>query len=296
MKIPIAMYCGLLLSIVAAAKIDYNGHVVIRAFPTTTEQLDVLKDWSTQSISFVDFWFLPTKIGKFVDIHVSPEWYSSVVQTLKDMNIFHKIQIADLGEMERQEQQNIALRRALYNGNKAIDLENYQTYEEVMVYLADLANTNALVSTKIGGSSQEGRDIVQTIISSDLSANKPVLFFECNMHAREWITAATCIWIIDQITSGYGSDSEITALVDQYDWKFVPIANPDGYAYTWSNVSVAIILLTLNNDRLWRKNRVFNGGWQLKIWVYEDSESQRFREILEILRDSERFYEISARF
>ncbi|XP_046651367.1 carboxypeptidase B-like [Daphnia pulicaria] len=248
MKIPIAMYCGLLLSIAAAAKIDYNGHVVIRAFPKTTEQLDVLKDWSTQSISFVDFWFLPTKIGKFVDIHVSPEWYSSVVQTLKDMNIFHKIQIADLGEMERQEQQNIALRRALYNGNKAIDLENYHTYEEVMAYLADLANTNALVSTKIGGSSQEGRDIVQTIISSDLSANKPVLFFECNMHAREWITAATCIWIIDQITSGYGSDSEITALVDQYDWKFVPIANPDGYAYTWSN------------DRLWRKNRVFING------------------------------------
>lgn len=52
-------------------------HVVIRAFPTTTEQLDVLKDWSAQSISFVDFWFLPTKIGKFVDIHVSPEWYNA---------------------------------------------------------------------------------------------------------------------------------------------------------------------------------------------------------------------------
>ena len=40
-----------------------------------------------------------------------------------------------------------------------------------------------------------------------------------------------------QITSGYGSDAEITALVDQYDWKFIPIANPDGYAYTWSNVN-----------------------------------------------------------
>jgi hypothetical protein len=50
------------------------------------------------------------------------------------MNIFHKIQIADLGEMERQEQQNIALRRALYNGNKAIDLENYHTYEEVKIH------------------------------------------------------------------------------------------------------------------------------------------------------------------
>ncbi len=42
-----------------------------------------------------------------------------------------------------------------------------------------------------------------------------------------------------------------------------------------------------------------DGGWQLKIWVYEDSESQGFRKILEILRDSARFCEIlrdSARF
>nr|CAH0103526.1 unnamed protein product [Daphnia galeata] len=214
------------------------GHVLIRAFPETKEQLNVLQDWSSQSVDFVDFWYLPTKIGK----------YSTAVQTLINMNINHKIQIADLGELERQEKQSIALRRALFNNDKAVDFENYHTYEEVMAYLSDLASTNPLVSTKVGGTSEEGRDIVQAIISSDLNANKPVLFFECNMHAREWITAATCIWIIDQITSGYGSDAEITALVDQYDWKFIPIANPDGYAYTWSN------------DRLWRKNRVFNNG------------------------------------
>jgi hypothetical protein len=40
--------------------------------------------------------------------------------------------ISNLGELERQEQQEIALRRALYNGDKAIDVENYHTYEEVI--------------------------------------------------------------------------------------------------------------------------------------------------------------------
>ncbi len=68
-----------------------------------------------------------------------------------------------------------------------------------MAYLTDLANTNPIVSLKTGGTSEEGRDIVQAIISSDLSANKPVHFFDCNIHAREWITGATCIWIIDQV-------------------------------------------------------------------------------------------------
>jgi hypothetical protein len=47
------------------------------------------------------------------------------------MNINHKIQIADLGELERQEKQSIALRRALFNNDKAVDFETYHTYEEV---------------------------------------------------------------------------------------------------------------------------------------------------------------------
>lgn len=38
------------------------------------------------------------------------------------------------------------------------------------------------------------------------------------------------------MTTNYGTDAEITALVDKYDWKFVPISNPDGYDYTWTTV------------------------------------------------------------
>jgi hypothetical protein len=68
-----------------------------------------------------------------------------------------------------------------------------------MAYLADLANTNPLVTTMVAGASVEGRDIVQATISSDLAANKPIAWFDCNIHAREWITAATCIWIIDTV-------------------------------------------------------------------------------------------------
>ena len=47
------------------------------------------------------------------------------------MSINYKTYIDNVGNLERQEQQAIALRRALYAGGKAIDLENYHTYEEV---------------------------------------------------------------------------------------------------------------------------------------------------------------------
>lgn len=40
-----------------------------------------------------------------------------------------------------------------------------------------------------------------------------------------------------QILSGYGTDPEVTALLDAFDWVIIPSINPDGYAYTWSTVS-----------------------------------------------------------
>ena len=107
-----------------------------------------------------------------------------------------------------------------------------------MKYLDDLvADYPAFVSKKVANTkTDEGRDVVQLAISSDVGTNKKVIFFECDIHAREWISPATCIWIIDKLVTSYRTDAEITALIDKYDWKFIVITNPDGYDYTWSTV------------------------------------------------------------
>jgi carboxypeptidase A2 len=34
------------------------------------------------------------------------------------------------------------------------------------------------------------------------------------------------------LITGYGSDDVVTYLLDTYDWHFVIVVNPDGYAYT----------------------------------------------------------------
>lgn len=47
------------------------------------------------------------------------------------MKMSHVIHIADIGELERQEQQNMIERIAIFTSDKAIDVANYHTYEEV---------------------------------------------------------------------------------------------------------------------------------------------------------------------
>ena len=36
----------------------------------------------------------------------------------------------------------------------------------------------------------------------------------------------------------YGNDSDVTYLVDTYDFHFLPIVNPDGYVYTFTDVRI----------------------------------------------------------
>lgn len=45
------------------------------------------------------------------------------------------------------------------------------------------------------------------------------------------------MYFLDQLTSKYGVDDDITQLVDKYDFHILPVTNPDGYAFTWDDVS-----------------------------------------------------------
>ncbi|MGH3735300.1 MAG: M14 family zinc carboxypeptidase [Micromonosporaceae bacterium] len=60
------------------------------------------------------------------------------------------------------------------------------------------------------------------------SAAKPRFFLMSQVHARE-ITTGDVSWrLIDLLMTGYGSDSQITSLLDTTEVWVVPIANPDG--------------------------------------------------------------------
>jgi len=88
------------------------------------------------------------------------------------------------------------------------------------------------------GTSSEGREIGLVKISSG-GTNKPAIWIDGGMHAREWISPATATYIMNKLVK----DPKSKTLVDMFDWYVVPIINVDGYEYTHTK------------DRMWRKTR-----------------------------------------
>lgn len=62
-------------------------------------------------------------------------------------------------------------------------------------------------------------------------------------HAREWLSAMATTCVADRIVRDYATDPAIRAFADSHELWVVPVSNPDGYQYAWSN------------ERYWRKNR-----------------------------------------
>ena len=97
----------------------------------------------------------------------------------------------------------------------------------------------------------EGRDLFAVKISDNVAVDEdePNLVVVSNHHAREIVTPVIALTAIDRLTSQYGVDPAVTAVVDDNEIWIAPTWNPDGYNYVYYT------------DNWWRKNRrVFSGG------------------------------------
>jgi murein tripeptide amidase MpaA len=91
------------------------------------------------------------------------------------------------------------------------------------------------------GKSYEGRDILGVKLNKRKESGKKQIVFEGTMHAREWISAASLTWILNELITS--KDPLIKELASTYEWNIIPVVNVDGYEYSWTS------------DRLWRRTR-----------------------------------------
>ena len=129
----------------------------------------------------------------------------------------------------------------------------YHDYAEMSAEVAAVAGAYpALVRRFSIGRSHQGRELWAAKVSDNAGADEaePEALFTCGQHAREHLTIEMCLYLLDELTSAYGSDSAVTTTVNTREVYLVFNLNPDGSEYD----------IATGSYRSWRKNRQPNQG------------------------------------
>ncbi|MFC7360934.1 M14 family metallopeptidase [Nocardioides astragali] len=97
------------------------------------------------------------------------------------------------------------------------------------------------------GTTHQGRDILALKVTQGArgikDGSRPAVIYSSAQHAREWIAPEMTRRIMNTYLQRWAADHEPTKkLLQTTELWFVPVMNPDGYEYTFTD------------ERLWRKN------------------------------------------
>ena len=174
--------------------------MVVRCRAANSEQLSFLRRLQ-ETDGDLDFWTDSWRVNQPVDIHLeSRKQYQSLAHLLHSVGVTYHIKINDLGKAIEEERQTIEARRLKTKGQKAFDLETYHPYEEIVAYLQQLAVDSPLVSVSTAATTYENRSMIMATISTGSNPSKPVIVFDCAVHAREWAAPSTCLWFINEVS------------------------------------------------------------------------------------------------
>jgi len=233
----------LLLSLLALSLGEsLAGYKVVRANIETADQLEVIRSWE------LDVWSRESTLAIGLnDIRV----HEDHLEQLTGLGVQFDVLIKDV-EVHLADAERDLVESRKQSAELADFFIAYHTYDEITAFLTNLSVVYSSIAKSVPsiGSSIQGRNIYAITITGTATGTKKKLFFNGGQHAREWISPATTVYIINQLVSLYSTDATVKSLLDSTILYFVPVANPDGYAYTWTGTSA----------RLWRKNRRANAG------------------------------------
>jgi hypothetical protein len=139
----------------------------------------------------------------------------------------------------------------------------WRSYDEpggIRDQLYALARKNpGLVKLKVLGHTAQGREILAVKVTDGArhrrDGSRPAVLYSATQHAREWIATEVDRRLMTYYVDKWRShDKQVRRLLRTTELWFVPVANPDGYQYTF------------DHDRLWRKNlRDNNGDGQTQV-------------------------------
>jgi hypothetical protein len=132
----------------------------------------------------------------------------------------------------------------------------YRSYDDpvrgIRKWVDSLVAANPRVSVDTIGRSFENRPMLMLKVGTKGdSPQRPNVLFIATYHAREWAATEMAQRLVKWLAAPPGTDARRDSLVQTRDIYVMPVANPDGYQYTFTS------------DRLWRKTRAPQVGGQI---------------------------------
>jgi carboxypeptidase A2 len=116
----------------------------------------------------------------------------------------------------------------LYAGGREF-FDSLRTYDEHVQFMNDLvADYPDLAQMVEVGQSVQGRSMWAIRITGPGQV-KPAVMYHGAEHGNEQAPASVVAYVANHLLTNYGSDPDVTALVDNVEWYILPIMNPDGY-------------------------------------------------------------------
>lgn len=127
----------------------------------------------------------------------------------------------------------VQLANVQYENGNELTFDNYHSLEVIYDWLEIWAEKYPdLVELYEIGRSYEGRPILQITLTNRKTGrdiDKPGAFFEGGRHSGEVTSCETVIWLAKYLLENYGTDENVTYLLDTKTIYLRPVNNPDGH-------------------------------------------------------------------
>lgn len=220
------------------SRVSHYNEQVLR-FPYSETVLKVARELN------LDVWGVTSR---GIDIRVNSNERRQLGQRLGPQSLSGQILVENLQDLVEAQAEDIKSAPTGVTTGPEFHL-NYHSYDDYLAWLKAIATKYSSLVTLQGsiGQSEEKRDIPMVKLNgSNKTPNKNSkkrIYIQGMQHAREWLAGSSALFLIDYFVSNYGKDATVTKLLDEFEFVILPICNPDGYQYTFTN------------DRYWRKNR-----------------------------------------
>ncbi|XP_016115206.1 carboxypeptidase A2 [Sinocyclocheilus grahami] len=226
----------------------FNGDQVLRIHAESENHIQILKKLERDVDSGLDFWTHAVSTEQPVDIRVPHSSLYAVKDFLKKNNIPFTVIINNVQELLVREREEMVRNAEVERQTRRFNFAAYHDLETIYNFMDTLVASHSKLITKVNiGSTYENRPMYVLKFSTG-GEKRPAIWIDAGIHAREWISHATAVWLADQIATDFKENrAPVPSILSKMDIYLMIVANPDGYVFTHRSPNEFY--------RFWRKSR-----------------------------------------